>query len=237
MSEQPAKFEPEAKALQWTWEDFPPDILQAMLDKSEHPQIYRHGRVDQIYLDTQKQEIFDRVLEALYRKGFRFDEDQLALANPQLARELRLLSKPDLRKKQLTIKGHPTSGGISCPQLETPDDKDSTRLVQEIIDEEDLMNPKIIRGTVGKVWHDIRAKVGDEERVVEHDILTSHSDLMVVETEVNVVDERDAVAEIEKMIAEKRLPPWFQTDVTSRRDIKNSAASYRVLDKPQLTER
>lgn len=230
MSKTPIQYESEVKCLQLSWEDFPPDVLQAMIDKKEHPKIYRHGRVDQIYLDTARQEVFDRVIAALNKRNLAFgsNADQEKLGNPKSARELRIMLKPDRGVAQITIKGHPTFKGISCPQLETaPDD---THEVEEIIRSEHLIDdPKLVRGRIEKVWHDIQTDIDGKIQIVEHDILTSHDDLLVVETEVELAKEEDAVAEIERMITKKKLPPWFQKEVTSRPDLKNANIAVRGI--------
>ncbi len=219
MSEIPEAHEPEIKALHFDPNLLPKEMLEAMLENRDSDYFDRRGPVHQLYLDTSKQHIFDEVIAGLNALDVPFgtSEEQGALGNTEAARELRLMIKPNQGISQLTIKGQPTHGGISCDQLETPEDY--SEQVDIVVDKFGLRD--YIRGRVDKVWHDLLFDIDGEQIKVEHDILASHNGLMLVEVEPEGDDEAEKIRTLNAWLQAGKLPAIFEQIVHGRKDLKS----------------
>ncbi len=218
--------ETEIKCIQESFEHFPQDVLQAMCEGQAHPRIPRRDWVEQYYLPVDQQDLLDEVVDTLNRQNISFGngEEQAALAKVGAAQELRLLQKRKLGLYQITIKGEGTWGGYSCQQLETPEIASSA--VRPLIEN----YRSRATGKVIKLWHDIVETIDGFDRIVEQDILTSHQNLIINETEVPLANPAEAVQLILQWKAEGKFPRYFGIDVTGRPELKNRRMAFTTME-------
>lgn len=217
--------ETEIKCLQKNYENFPPDVLQAMCEGQSHERLPRRGWLTQSYLPIDQQSLFDEVVDILNRNNIPFgtSEQQQHIAQLGKAKELRILEKPNYQIYLITIKLDASFGGYSLQQLETPEEYSAQ--VKDLLPQ---WKSKVI-GKLKKFWFDIVDTIDGKECIIEQDILPELNHLIVNELEIEQENQTSEVNELLRLKKENLLPPYFEKDVTHLPEMKSRALAFSTF--------